>query len=70
MGLNKKSPHNIMTKHEATPETELMEHVIEAIAYMEYQPSTALNIKCRKQLRLVWTYLKAIDQERKATSND
>lgn len=40
-----------------TREGELREFTMEAIAYMEQLPSTALNVRCRRQLREVAKYL-------------
>jgi len=50
---------------EQTREAVLGSYVIEAIAYMEYQPSTTANIKCRRQLREVAQYLDSMDKAAK-----
>lgn len=62
MANNRKHPHNSRDRQERTREAVYMEFVIEAIAYMEYQPSTAINAKCRRQLQEVAKYLNALDR--------
>jgi len=49
-------------KQKMTREAVYMEFIIEAITYMEYQPSTIINTRCRKRLQEVAQYLKALDR--------